>query len=64
MRRHPDKQFQFERGLEQELAASHEEADNLPPGPEKNALLTKIRQLEVASHINDWLASPGLRPPT
>jgi hypothetical protein len=26
--------------------------------------LTKIRQLEVASHINDWLASPGLRPPT
>jgi hypothetical protein len=64
MRWHPDKQLPFDRRLEKELASFHEEADKLPPGPEKDALLTKIRQLEVASHINDWLASPGLRPPT
>jgi hypothetical protein len=47
-----------------ELAAVQEQADKLPPGPKKDALLTKIRQLDVASHVNDWLASPGLRPPT
>ena len=64
MRWHSDKQLLFDRRLEEELAAFHEEADKLAPGPEKDALLTKIRQLEVASHINDWLASPGLRPPT
>jgi hypothetical protein len=64
MRRRPDKQLLFDRRLEKELAALQEQADELPPGPEKDALLTKIRQLEVASHITDWLASPGLRPPT
>ena len=47
-----------------ELAAVQEQADKLPSGPEKDALLTKIRQFEVARHVNEWLASPGLRPPT
>jgi hypothetical protein len=64
MRRHSDEQLLFDRRLEKELAAVQEQADKLPPGPEKDALLTKIRQLEVASHINDWLGSSGLRPPT
>jgi hypothetical protein len=26
--------------------------------------LRRARQAETASHINDWLASPGLQPPT
>jgi hypothetical protein len=64
MRWHSDKQFLFDRSLVKELADLQEQADKLPPGPEKAALLTKVRQLDVASHINDWLASPGLRPPT
>jgi hypothetical protein len=64
MQRHPDTQLPFDRRLTKELAAVQEQADKLPPGPEKDALLTKIRQLEVARHINEWLASPGLRPPT
>jgi len=64
MQRLPDTQLPFDRRLAKELAAVQEQADKLPPGPEKDALLTKIRQLEVARHINEWLASPGLRPPT
>jgi hypothetical protein len=35
----------------------------LPPGPQKDGLLKKLSQLETASHINDWLSSPGLQPP-
>lgn len=34
-----------------------------PYGPERDALVKKIRQLDTASHINDWLRSPGLKPP-
>ena len=30
---------------------------------ELDALHKKIRQLEVAAHLGDWLSSPGLRPP-
>jgi hypothetical protein len=64
MRPQSDEQLRLDRRLAKELAAVQEQADKLSPGPEKDALLTKIRQLEVASHINEWLASPGLRPPT
>jgi len=60
MQRHPDTQLSFDRRLTKELAAVQEQADKLPPGPEKDALLTKIRQFEVARHVNEWLASPGL----
>jgi hypothetical protein len=33
------------------------------PGPTKDALVRKIRQLDTASHMHDWLKSPELRPP-
>jgi hypothetical protein len=36
----------------------------LKPGPQREALLEKIRQLETASHMSEWLSSPGLRSPT
>jgi hypothetical protein len=35
----------------------------LQPGPERDQLLQKLRQLDTASHINEWLSSPGLQPP-
>ncbi|MBS0530975.1 MAG: hypothetical protein JSS22_16515 [Proteobacteria bacterium] len=40
-----------------------EQADAMKPGPAKDALLKKARQADVASHIDDWANSPGLRPP-
>ena len=39
------------------------EVAHLPSGRRKDQLLRKIRQLETASHISDWLSSPGLQPP-
>jgi hypothetical protein len=35
----------------------------LPPGPERDKVAKRIRQSETASHIEDWLRSPGLQPP-
>ncbi|MCW2326691.1 hypothetical protein ACVMGC_007891 [Bradyrhizobium barranii subsp. barranii] len=40
------------------------ESDRCPPGAARNKLLEKLRQLDVAAHINEWLSSPGLRAPT
>jgi hypothetical protein len=33
------------------------------PGPHRDLLERKLRQLETASHIDKWLTSPGLQPP-
>ena len=53
--------------LQDRLAAFAEEApakaERLPPGPERDEMLKKIRQAEVAAHLSDWANSPGLRPP-
>ncbi|SCB54001.1 hypothetical protein GA0061098_102280 [Bradyrhizobium shewense] len=40
-----------------------EQASRLPPGPERDALLKKARQADVANHLHDWVISPGLQPP-
>lgn len=42
--------------LEAELAKAE-------PGPARDSLEKKLRQLDVASHLNEWLASPGLQTP-
>ena len=39
------------------------EADALPPGPERDALLKKVRQTEMAMHLDRWVNSPQLQPP-
>jgi len=39
------------------------EAEKLPYGKECEQLLLRARQLETASHINEWVSSPGLSPP-
>jgi hypothetical protein len=53
----------FEQRLAQEAHRIKERAETLPPGEERELLSRKARQLETASHINDWLSSPGLQPP-
>ena len=40
------------------------EAEKLPYGKEREQLLLRARQLETASHINEWVSSPGLSSPT
>jgi hypothetical protein len=38
-------------------------AAEVPPGRERDQLLRLARQLEDASHMNDWLKSAELQPP-
>lgn len=37
-------------------------ADGLPPGEERDQLLKKVRDVDMATRIQDWLRSPGLQP--
>jgi hypothetical protein len=48
----------FEDQITAERSHLEAQAAGLPPGPQKDALLKKIRQ--TASHVNEWLTSPGL----
>ncbi|WJR75601.1 hypothetical protein [Bradyrhizobium sp. NP1] len=41
----------------------HDQAEKLPAGPERDALLKKARQADTAAHLNDWANSRGLQPP-
>jgi hypothetical protein len=41
-----------------------EQADRLPPGPERDDLVKKARQADIAVHLDDWAKSPGLQRPT
>ena len=40
-----------------------EQAAALPPGPDREMLLKKVRQAETALHLEDWTSSPELQPP-
>jgi hypothetical protein len=40
------------------------QAARLPPGRERHQLLRRAREAETTAHLNDWLTSPGLSPPT
>ena len=39
------------------------QAEKLPPGHERDALLKKASQADVAAHLDDWANSPALQPP-
>jgi hypothetical protein len=53
----------FPDDLSQEAERLRAEAEKLPPGTERHDLERKARQAETAAHIDEWLKSPGLRPP-
>jgi hypothetical protein len=61
--RRRSKPHTFEGRIEEEKKRLQEQADVLPLGAAKEALLRKIRQLDTASHMYDWVRSPGLQPP-
>jgi hypothetical protein len=37
-----------------------EQAAELPPGADRDALLKKVRQTEAALHLEDWVSPTGL----
>ena len=53
--------------LDQRLAEQakrlRHEARGTPPGIERERLIRRARQAETAAHMQEWLSSPGLRPP-
>ena len=49
--------------LDQEAVRLHAEARKLLPGPQRESLLRKARQVETAMHVDEWLSSPGLQSP-
>jgi hypothetical protein len=53
----------LERRLAKEAKRLYEEARLLPSGPARETALRKARQAETAAHLDDWLRSPGLKPP-
>jgi hypothetical protein len=53
----------FEQRLAQEAHRVKERAKTLPQGEERELLSRKVRQLETASRISEWISSPGLQPP-
>lgn len=54
--------------LEERLAIEAEDlrlkAEKRRPGQQRDDVIRRARQADTASHIEDWIRSPGLRPPT
>ncbi|BBO08506.1 hypothetical protein ABH991_000119 [Bradyrhizobium ottawaense] len=61
MGRHP--QSHINNNLNAERARLIAELENTQPGPQRDLLERKLRQLKTASNLDKWLTSPGLHPP-
>lgn len=53
----------FEERLAAEAERLKTEAGSLPDGKERDDLIRRARLAETASHMSEWLSSPGLQPP-
>jgi hypothetical protein len=53
----------LEERLRVQAMADRERAQTLPPGRERDELLSRARRADTASHLSAWLTSPGLQPP-
>jgi S1-C subfamily serine protease len=57
-----DQDKSFRERLSAFADGERKKAKQLPPGPERDAALTKIRQAETAAQLAEWADSPGLQP--
>ena len=53
----------LDKRLEEQAKRLRKEARGTPPGVEREKLIRLARQAETASHIQEWLTSPGLQAP-
>jgi hypothetical protein len=53
----------LEERLAKEARRLREQAELLPPGATREAVLRRARQAETGSRMSEWLRSPGLQPP-
>jgi hypothetical protein len=63
MQRTRSKSHSFQDRIAAEKSRAEAQLACVTHGPERDALVQKIRQLDTASHLNEWLMSPGLRQP-
>ena len=49
--------------LAEQAARLKDQASQMPPGPERDALLKRARIADTGAHLSNWLSSPGLQPP-
>jgi hypothetical protein len=48
--------------IEQQIRDLRADADDLPDGPERQAILKEIAQLRMYAEAKRWIESPGLKP--
>ena len=63
MKRRRSVSHSFEENIAAEKVKLEAQIAQLKPGPEMEALRRKIRQLDTAPHMSDWLSSSGLQAP-
>ena len=63
MRRRLTQTYTLNQRLSQHSERLHREAQGTPPGFARDKLIRLARQAETASHIEEWLSSPGLKAP-
>ena len=61
--RRRSKPHTFDERLNAEKARIEATLQSIKPGPERDLLDHKLRQIETALHINGWLLSTELQPP-
>jgi hypothetical protein len=49
--------------LTEQAERLRKEAQGTPPGVMRDNHIRQARQAETASHMSEWLTSPGLQPP-
>jgi hypothetical protein len=49
--------------LTEQAERLREEAQSTPHGIVREKLIRQARQAEAASHMREWISSPGLQPP-
>jgi hypothetical protein len=64
MQRRQSAPHTFAGNIAVERAKLEAELATLKPGPQMDAIRKKLRQLDTAAHLNEWLSSPGLQSPT
>jgi len=63
MHRRPYKTGSFTDRIADEKRRLEAAAAKAVPGRARDELMKKLRQLDVAAHLNEWLSSPGLQSP-
>jgi hypothetical protein len=63
LRRRFEQTQSLEARLSEEAKRLRAEAELLPPGAARDEIIRRARRAEIAVHIDEWLTSPGLRPP-